>query len=190
MLDVEAIMVATEEVLRRHGSSKATVVDVAKVLGVSHAAVYRYFPSKAALREAVTRRWLGRVFDELAVADDSTLAPPERLRGWLVALYQAKRRSAVGEPELFETYRVIAEESPAATGEHVVALLRQLEGIVVAGVEAGDFVADDPAVTARVVFEATQSFHHPAHVGEWGLPDRDELLDGVCALVVNGLRAR
>ncbi|MGH3503552.1 MAG: hypothetical protein ACRDQA_22030 [Nocardioidaceae bacterium] len=30
---------------------------------MSHAAVYRHFPSKAALREAVTRRWLGSAYD-------------------------------------------------------------------------------------------------------------------------------
>ena len=55
-LDSEAILSATEEVLRRQGPSKAMVVDVARVLGVSHTAVYRHFPSKAALRKAVTRR--------------------------------------------------------------------------------------------------------------------------------------
>jgi AcrR family transcriptional regulator len=58
-LDADVILAATEDVLRRYGPSKATVLDVARVLGVSHASVYRYFPSKAALRDAVTRRWLG-----------------------------------------------------------------------------------------------------------------------------------
>jgi AcrR family transcriptional regulator len=36
-------------------------VDVAQALGVSHGVVYRHFPSKAALRDAVTERWLTRL---------------------------------------------------------------------------------------------------------------------------------
>ena len=52
---------AAEDVLRRYGPSKATVVDVARALGVSHGSVYRHFPSKAALRDAVTECWLARI---------------------------------------------------------------------------------------------------------------------------------
>ena len=44
--------------LRRFGPAKTTVVDVARALDVSHGSVYRHFPSKAALRDAVTERWL------------------------------------------------------------------------------------------------------------------------------------
>ena len=93
-LGSEVILSTTEEVLRRHGPSKATVVDVARALGVSHTAVYRYFPSKAALREAVARRWLNRANDELlAVVGDSRLASPDRPRAWLVTLFTVKRTS-------------------------------------------------------------------------------------------------
>jgi AcrR family transcriptional regulator len=186
-LDAEMIILATEDVLRRYGPSKATVVDVARALGVSHAAVYRHFPSKAALREAVTRRWLGRVYDGLGgLATDARRDPPERLRGWLIELFQAKRRAATTDPELFATYRVLAGESSAVAAEHVVVLLGQLEAILADGFASGDFAGTDSAATARVVFEATSSFHHPAHVTEWQLPDRDELLADlcICALTV------
>jgi AcrR family transcriptional regulator len=188
-LDAETIMLTTEDVLRRFGPAKATVVDVARALGVSHAAVYRHFPSKAALREAVTRRWLGRVYDDLtAVAADTRRDPPDRLRAWLVALFRAKRRAATTDPELFATFRALAEEHSAAAAEHVTTLLAQLEGIVAAGVTGGDFAAADPAAAARAVFEATSSFHHPAHLDEWQRPDRERLLADVCDLLVNGLR--
>ncbi|GGK76019.1 TetR family transcriptional regulator [Mangrovihabitans endophyticus] len=188
-LTAETIMLATEDVLRRYGPGKATVVDVARALGVSHAAVYRHFPSKSALREAVTRRWLGRAHEELAaLATDADRPPPGRLRAWLIALYAAKRHAATTDPELFATYRVLAQENSAATAEHVTALLHQLAGIIAAGLASGDFAGDDPAALARTVFEATAAFHHPAHVAEWGGPDRDDALADVCALVLRGLR--
>jgi AcrR family transcriptional regulator len=55
-LTAEQILEASEDVLRRFGPAKATVVDVARELGVSHGSVYRHFPSKAALRDAVAER--------------------------------------------------------------------------------------------------------------------------------------
>ena len=60
VLTPEQILDVTEDVLRRFGLAKATVVDVARALDVSHGSVYRHFPSKASLREAVAKRWLDR----------------------------------------------------------------------------------------------------------------------------------
>src|SRR5437667_2472907 len=60
VLTPERILEVTEDVLRRFGLAKATVVDVARALDVSHGSVYRHSPSKASLREAVAKRWLDR----------------------------------------------------------------------------------------------------------------------------------
>src|SRR5690242_4056558 len=54
----DRIVSAAEEVLRRFGPAKATVVDVARALGVSHAAVYRHVATKAELRDLVVGRWV------------------------------------------------------------------------------------------------------------------------------------
>ena len=70
VLTQERILETAEDVLRRFGPAKATVVDVARALDVSHGSVYRHFPSKAALRDAVAERWLARISEPLqAVAD-------------------------------------------------------------------------------------------------------------------------
>lgn len=76
-LTPERILETTEEVLRRFGPTKATVVDVARALGVSHGSVYRHFPSKAALREAVTDRWLAK---SVVMLEEIASAPAERPR--------------------------------------------------------------------------------------------------------------
>ena len=96
-LTPERILEAAEDVLRRHGPQKANVVDVARALGVSHGAVYRHFPSKQALREAVTRRWLDQFHTLLEPIDDP--------REWITALSAAKRGTAREDPELFATTR-------------------------------------------------------------------------------------
>jgi AcrR family transcriptional regulator len=189
-LTAERILEATEEVLRRHGPAKATVVDVARALGVSHGSVYRHFRTKAALREAVTKRWLDRTSEALAdIASDEGRDPQARLRTWLVTLFDAKRRKAGDDPELFATYTVLTGENGEAVGEHIADLTGQLTRIVQAGVTAGAFTAPDPAATARAVFQATGRFHDPGYAPEWQQPGIEDDLAAVVELVLRGLRA-
>jgi AcrR family transcriptional regulator len=189
ILTAERILEATEEVLRRHGPAKATVVDVARALGVSHGSVYRHFRTKAALREAVTKRWLDRTSQALAgiAAEDGDAEA--RLREWLRVLFEAKRRKAGLDPELFATYTVLAGENGEAVSEHIADLTGQLTRIVRDGMTAGGFRDADPAVTARAVFQATGRYHDPAHAGEWEQPGAEDEFEAVVDLVVRGLRA-
>ncbi|MFJ3134756.1 TetR family transcriptional regulator [Streptomyces sp. NPDC086843] len=189
-LTAERILEATEEVLRRHGPAKATVVDVARALGVSHGSVYRHFRTKAALREAVTKRWLDRTSEALGgIADDASRDPESRLRDWLAALFAAKRRKAGDDPELFSTYSVLAGEQVQAVGEHITELTGQLTRIVADGVAAGVFHGVDPATGARAVFQATGRFHDPGYVAEWSTPEADTDFEAAVDLLVRGLRA-
>ncbi|OUD04338.1 TetR family transcriptional regulator [Streptomyces swartbergensis] len=188
ILTAERILEATEEVLRRHGPAKATVVDVARALGVSHGSVYRHFRTKAALREAVTKRWLDRTSGELSGIAAGNGDPETRLRDWLAALFAAKRRKAGGDPELFATYTVLTDENGAAVGEHIADLTSQLTRIIQAGVETGDFAAADPRATARAVFQATGRFHDPCYAREWEEPGAEADFTAVVDLLVRGLR--
>ena len=141
----EEILQAAEEVLRRYGPAKTNVVDVARALNVSHGSVYRHFPSKAALREAVARRFLETTSDPLEQIDDP--------KQWFKTLMATKRAKAVEDPELFATYVALARESGDAVKDHVDHLIAQLTNIV------GD------ETTARALFDATARWHDPARRG-------------------------
>jgi len=190
-LDAETIVSATEEVLRRHGPEKATVLDVARVLGVSHGSVYRHFPSKTALREAVIRRWLDRVSEDLtAAAQDSGLAPPDRLRRLLTGMFAAKWTKAREDPELFATFRVLAREHSSVSSAHVAFLLDRIRTVVADGMASGDFAAGDAEGIARAVLDATSRFHNPMHAAEWRPPEVEAEAEAVLSLVLDGIRAR
>ena len=186
-LTPDRILEAAEDVLRRFGPAKATVVDVARALGVSHGSVYRHFPSKAALRDAVTERWLARVSVPLAAVADEDGPAPERLRRWLDLLVASKRRMAREDPELFATYNELAREAREVVRAHVDTLVAQLAGIVADGVARGELQAADPAAAGRAVFDATARFHNPVHAPEWSDPRIDAAVEGVWSLVLNGL---
>jgi AcrR family transcriptional regulator len=189
VLTRDKILEAAEEVLRRFGPSKATVVDVARALGVSHGSVYRHFESKAALRDAVAERWLASVSVPLAEVAAEEGPAPERLRRWLELLIASKRGRALADPELFATYVGLAAESREVITAHVEELVGQLTRIVADGVERGEFGVADPAAAARAVFDATGRFHNPAHAAEWSDPGIDAAFEGVLALVLAGLGA-
>jgi AcrR family transcriptional regulator len=187
-LTAERILEATEEVLRRHGPAKATVVDVARALGVSHGTVYRHFRTKAALREAVTQRWLDRTSRTLSRFVTEDRDPQERVRDWLAGLFEAKRQKAGGDPELFATYSVLAEEAGETVGAHVDELTGQLTEIVRAGVGTGVFTVPDSAVAARTVFQATGRFHDPSYAREWRKPGVEAEFEAMVELLLRGLR--
>ncbi len=188
-LTPDRILDAAEDVLRRYGPQKTTVVDVARALDVSHGTIYRHYPSKQALRDAVTRRWLHRVAVPLQAIAEERRPAPARLRRWFDALIAFKRRKLLDEPELFATYHALAEDAREVIREHVAELVGQVARIIRDGVVEGAFRAADPEEAAWAVFRATASFHHPVHAGEWGDPGIDAAFEGVWGLVLEGLAA-
>jgi AcrR family transcriptional regulator len=189
-LTAERILLAAEDVLRRYGPAKATVVDVARALGVSHGSVYRHYPSKAALRDAVTERWLTGISAPLGAIATEDGPAPERVRRWLEQLVASKRSKALDDPEFFAAHVELTVGAREVVGAHVETLTGQKTRIVADGVERGEFVVGDPAVAARAVFDATSRFHNPAHASTWVDPSVDAAFEGVVELVLAGLRAQ
>lgn len=189
-LTAATILDTAEDVLRRFGPAKASVVDVARALDVSHGSVYRHFASKAALRDAVTQRWLARVSEPLEAIVVRRGRASRKLHDWLVLLATTKQGMATGDPELFETFHELTLQSREVVAAHVDHLSGQLGRIVAQGMEDGEFAPGDPSAVGRAVLHATAKFHHPAHAGDWGDPGLAEQLQAVYRLILNGLAAR
>src|ERR1700751_2638988 len=107
----DRIVPAAEDALRRFGPAKATVVDVARALGVSHAAVYRHIASKAELRDLVVGRWVEETMLPLRAIAAGRGPAPQRLRRLSDALIAINRRCAADDPELFAAYRTLAVDA-------------------------------------------------------------------------------
>src|ERR1700677_435890 len=100
-LTLDRILATAEDVIRRFGPAKATVVDVARALGVSHAAVYRHVATKADLRDLVVGRWVETTMPPLRAIAAERGAAPQRLRRLIDAMIAVKRRRSADDPELF-----------------------------------------------------------------------------------------
>ena len=189
VLTPERILEATEDVLRRFGLAKATVVDVARALDVSHGSVYRHFPSKASLRDAVAKRWLDRANAPLAKIADGAGPAPARLERWLRTMFSIKHRKVCDDPEMFATYLALAQEAREVVKAHKERLVGQIAHILSDGLEQGVFQITDVEASARALFDATSRFHHPAHAEEWTDPALPARIDTLLALLLKGLEA-
>jgi AcrR family transcriptional regulator len=190
VLTPERILEVTEDVLRRFGIAKATVVDVARALDVSHGSVYRHFPSKASLREAVAKRWLARVSAPLDDISEDKGPAPARLERWLRTLCLAKQKKVSEDPEMFMTYMTLAREACSVVKAYKEGLVDQIAAIISDGVKEGAFDVADVKASARAIYEATIRYQHPAHAEEWKEPDLAARFDALLALLLRGLEAR
>ncbi len=187
VLTPKRILATAEDVLRRFGPGKATVVDVARALGVSHGSVYRHFPSKAALRDAVAEAWLSRIAEPLEAIAAEPGDALMRAHRWLLCLSRAKRSRLAEDPELFATYLALIADSRDVIARHVDHLREMVAKILADGVAAGTIPPQDCARSARAVLDATTRFHNPVHAAEWSDPALEADLNMVWQMIRAGL---
>lgn len=184
-LDKEIILNATEEVIRRFGPDKANITDVAKLLKVSHAALYRYFNGKTDLWNAVTERWLKSLHapsNDILKEDN----PADiKLFHFLEDFADAKRRSATSDPEMFANYIKLAHTSMEVIEKSMEEGIHRIKEIIVQGISEGIFYTESPDQAARTVYLATGVFINPNTFED---PNRKQNIESVINLLIRGLK--
>lgn len=75
----EAILAAAQKLFGEQGIDRTTMQEIAAAAGISAGAIYRYFPSKDALLEAVHTAARGEIAASFAAAEQDFSAPLEAL---------------------------------------------------------------------------------------------------------------
>ena len=128
---------AAETVIRRHGVDRTRIVDIAAVVGVNHALLYRHFKDRAALIDSVSERWLSRLRQDLDGIASGAGGPVERIRHWLIALHRMLSEKRRSDPELFRSYRRAHDEGRPFIGKHGTAIRWQLAKLVTEAMQSG-----------------------------------------------------
>jgi AcrR family transcriptional regulator len=183
----DRILATAEDVIRRFGPAKATVVDVARALGVSHAAVYRHVATKAELRDLVVGRWVEMTMPPLRAIVARPGPAPGRLRKLIDTLAAVKRQRSAEDPELFTAYQTLAADAKSVVAAHIDELVGLAATVIRSGVKEGTFRTVDPVSAGRAVLFATSRFHHPAHAAEWGDPAIEATFNEVWKMLMDGL---
>ena len=150
--------------LRRFGPKRTTVVDIAEAAGMSHANVYRYFPSKAALVDEVTSAWLRPIEAEVRVIAEGPDPAPDKLERILFAIHRSYRDKLERDPILFRLLVQAAESNTGVARKHRGRLQGAVQRTIEEGFGQGAFQAVDLRKALALVFDLTHRFVHPTAI--------------------------
>ncbi len=180
----ERILVVAERLFREIGYQKTTVADIAKVLRMSPANVYRFFDSKKAIHEGVARGLMGEV-EEAAQAIVAKPGPAaERLRQLMISIHRMNTERYVGDAKLHEMVEIAMEESWEVCVAHMEQITETIGRVIGQGVATGEFEAPDVPLAAMCACTAMMRFFHPQMIAQCTTkpgPSIDQMIDFVLA---------
>lgn len=150
--------------IRRYGLRRTTIVSIAEDAGMSHANVYRYFPSKAALVEAVTDYWLRPIEAGLRDIADGPDPAYDKLERILSALQRAYRDKLDSDENLFELFADATARSTAIARRHRNRIQGEIQRVIDEGMATGAFFSGDQRRALAFVFDSLFRFLHPVAV--------------------------
>ena len=106
----ERLLVAAEELFRRIGYYKTTVGDIADALSMSSANIYRFFPSKMAINEALCAKLLGALLVDATKIARGDGTASERVFNLLMTLHRHHREQMTNHERVHEMVTVAMEE--------------------------------------------------------------------------------
>jgi AcrR family transcriptional regulator len=160
------IMDVADVLFRRLGFAKTAVADIAGELGMSPANVYRFFPSKNAIVEAICRRCLGEL-DERAWAIARSRGPAAaRIEKLVLEILAYHKDNLLTDKRVNDIVLVAIEDSWDAIQAHKEVIRNVTELIIRDGIEAGEFEKVDPAETSRLLMRSLVAFMHPVLISQ------------------------
>jgi AcrR family transcriptional regulator len=180
----ERILEVAERLFREIGYQKTTVADIAKMLRMSPANVYRFFDSKKAIHEGVARSLMGGVEDVAQrIADKPGPAAP-RLRELLTTVHRMNCERYIGDAKLHEMVAIAMEESWEVCVAHMEHITETIGAVIGQGMASGEFEKADVPLAAMCACTAMIRFFHPQIIAQSAHkpgPSIDQMIDFILA---------
>jgi AcrR family transcriptional regulator len=182
------IMDTAEALFRRLGYAKTAVADIAGELKMSPANVYRFFPSKNAIIEAICQRCLGELEDRVWAVARSRGSAAERLERLVLEILAYHRENHLTDQRVNDMVLAAIELSWGAVRAHKEHMRMVFEAVLREGIERGEFERVDPRETSRLMLISLVNFCHPMLVAQY-LQDQGDLETDARATIRFLLRA-
>jgi AcrR family transcriptional regulator len=180
----ERILVVAERLFREIGYQKTTVADIAKVLRMSPANVYRFFDSKKAIHEGVARTLMGGVEDAAQAIAIRREPAASRLRELMTTIHRMNCERYIGDSKLHEMVEIAMEESWEVCVAHMQRITETIAAVIAEGAATGEFEAPDVPLAAMCACTAMMRFFHPQMIAQCANkpgPSLDQMIDFVIA---------
>jgi AcrR family transcriptional regulator len=168
------IMDAAEALFRRLGFAKTAVADIAAELKMSPANVYRFFPSKNAIIEAICQRCLAECEERAWAVARSRGSAAERSERLVLEILAYHKENHLTDQRVNDMVLAAIELSWGAIRAHKEHIRMVLEAILREGIERGEFEPVDPRETSRLMMISLVHFCHPVLVAQY-LQDQGDI---------------
>lgn len=182
-----AIVATAERLFRSLGYRKTAVADIARELGMSPANVYRFFPSKSAINEAIASRILTGLA-ELCWTIARTDAPAaDRIRTVFRTVHEQTLSLFFEDKRMHEMVEAALEEHWGVIDAHINEVRNALAHVVMDGQARGEFAPGDPLQIAGLLKAAMASFSHPTLIAQCAGEPLGEVAEGLANLLSRGM---
>ncbi len=160
------ILEEAERLFRVYGYSKTTVADIAQATNMSPSNVYRFFPSKSAINEAICERLLTAQILKLREIASLPLSASERLKRMATELYRHTVETYLDDKKVHEMVVVALEEQWSTIQAYLIQMMQVIEDIVRDGIKTSEFRVQDTQFAARCIHAVFAPLTHPTLVAQ------------------------
>jgi AcrR family transcriptional regulator len=182
------IIEAAKKRFSHFGYAKTTMAEVATDCSMSPGNLYRFFPGKLDIAEAIATDDYSRHLEHLrtlAVAPGRNAR--ERLHDLLFEELRRTYNKLESDPRAYEMATVISRERPTFANWMLANERRILVDLLDEAERRGEFVTEDRELTAEMIQSATMKFRYPQLWSKLTLPKLERELEGVLKLIIDGL---
>lgn len=154
------IAAATAEI-RKIGPRRMAILHVAASLGMSHANVYRHFPDKAGLLDAVLNVWLKALEQRLGAIVEGPDPADDKLERYFATLSRAYAETMKEDVAVF---RLLAEPEKGAAepARHRQRVFHQVSRIVEEGISTRIFGGSEARRSVQLAFDLAYRHVEPS----------------------------
>ncbi len=116
------LLAIAETLLKKQGSLKITLSEVAAIAGMSQSNIYRFFPSKVSLFEEIISSWFEDVEAGLRTILNSNESGEQKIREIILHQLRLKRARFDEDPDLFQALMEMASGNMDLVNRHVQAI--------------------------------------------------------------------
>ena len=160
----QRIVQAAIRLYREIGYRKTTVADVAREASMSPANLYRFYPSRRALEEAVVTKLLEEVSAAAASAARSGRPGLERLNAALKAISRMHEDRLANNVRLHDLVVAAGQANWPASLSHADRLRDLVQSVIAAGQAGGEFRGGSPMALACCLLDAMDAYLNPSRI--------------------------
>lgn len=184
----ERILDAARKRFAHFGYGKTTMAELASDCGMSPGNLYRFYPGKLDIADAIAREEESERLKALEALAKARGRPARvRLHDYFFHELRTTYKRFEQDPNAIEIARIISRERQDFGESRIAAERTMIAHMLREGTEADEFMVGDTAYTAEMIHSATLKFRFPQRWTHTPLPVLERELEGVLRLLIDGL---